>query len=61
METEDAPGAPLTVAGIADNRHVPLDLLASDGMEAAAAALRRILPAVDDAGRVPVCRFGSSI
>lgn len=56
MDTSDDA---LLVTGVVDTRHVPLDQLA--GEETAPASLRRILPAVEDAGRAAVCRFGSSI
>jgi FXSXX-COOH protein len=48
------------VAGVADTRAISLDRLAGEGAPTAAASLRHVLP-TDEAGRVPVAAFGSSI
>jgi FXSXX-COOH protein len=48
------------VAGVADTRSTPLDRLAAEGTQVAVESLRHVLPS-DEAGRVPVAAFGSSV
>jgi len=48
------------VAGVADTRSTPLDRLASEGTQTALESLQHVLPS-DNAGRVTVAAFGSSV
>jgi FXSXX-COOH protein len=48
------------VTGVADSRGTSLDRLAGASTSAAVEALRHVLPA-EEAGRVPVAAFSSSI
>jgi FXSXX-COOH protein len=48
------------VTGVADTRGTSLDRLAGDAASAAAEGLRNVLP-TEEAGRVPVAAFSSSI
>jgi FXSXX-COOH protein len=59
MDTNLPPVKPL-IQGVADTRNTSLDRLAGEGAATAADSLRHVLPA-DEAGRVAVAAFGSSI
>lgn len=60
MDVTQQPADAPVVTGVADNRSTTLDRLAGDQAGAAPRSLRHVLPD-DEAARVAVAAFGSSI